>query len=1132
MERKICNSCGGALNREGAYYVCPFCGNRWIAEVSDNVNAVARANAWEALRKSDFDKATELFEEIVLKDKTDYESFWGLALAKASIVYVVDLEKDQKVPTLNNISEESFILDRAVTTAISLAPKEVADEYRRQAEYVEKVRKEWLEKASKEPPYDVFICFKDSDRERGIERTQDSYDVQDLYTSLISKGYKVFFSRETLRSKIADEYEPYIYNAIKTAKIMIVFGEKAEYFSSPWLKNEWMRFKKRVEKGEKHKNALVTLFKGVNPYDIPTALTGGKQAIDYSIPSNFELLMNHVKLVVNESKQAKKLDKIEIKGGQMGKKSAEIKQETLKTREIGSSAVETSITDKQTLNLALAYVSAGEFAEAEKMLAGLMIESPNNAEFKWHYLKIKYRTDEKGLMAKLPNFADDDVTLLKNIVSTADKALATQVLNFLYDSQNAMTESKFLEILDFVLPFNYENRLNKLSVAFERAITNSQFKVFQKLLPTLQSGSVDEYLDYLTRFAQKTAVTAQKEWCVNAVLASDEGNLWAIEYLYKKALKDGNLQKAIEHFEQLLKFSPSVDEQVERALKEVSLNGQTECDFVRQILRYYDKDLAEIAQILSKIAMTAIKNRLFDFAKDLCEVVIDKTPTVAEPYWALCLATLKATAESAVIESDVPLNDLPEFKKYLTLVDTQRQIACIKLAKQQEGAILKRKQVKEAEERKAKAQAEAEKLRKQAEERKAKITKITIAVLASVTAVIVAFCLILNTVIIPNNKYNTALSLMEDGKYEQAISVFKELGSFSDSQVKIVECNTAILDGKYNQAVSLMQNGEYEQALNIFEELNNYKDSQAKFNECNTAILDGKYAQAVSLMQNGEYERAISVFESLDSYKDSQAKIDECNTAILDGKYNNAISLMEDGKYAQARPIFESLDGYKDSAEKINQILAKCPLLNVSVGDYIKFGKYEQDNNADNGKEQIEWLVLDVVDDRALVISEYVLDRKPYHTTTTNITWETCSLRSWLNNDFLNSAFTNAEKEFIPTVLVTADKHPQYTMNNPGNDVNDKIFLLSITQMNKYLSSNTDKHGWTSDYAIAQGLSTSGIGSCKWWLRTASNGYVNATFVEWDGTYSGTSVGYQYCGVRPAMWIDLYATTSDYTDNY
>ena len=741
MERKLCNSCGGQLNREGLYFVCPFCGNRWLADVTDDVNAVARANAWESLRKSDFEKATELFEEIILKDKKDYESFWGLALAKASIVYVTDLEKDQKVPTLNNITEDSFIADKAVKTAISLAPTEIAESYKSQAEYIEKVRKEWLEKASKEPPYDVFICFKDSDREHGIERTQDSYDVQDLYTSLVSKGYKVFFSRETLRSKIAEQYEPYIYNAIKTAKIMIVFGEKAEYFSSPWLKNEWMRFKKRVESGEKHKNSLVTLYKGVNPYDIPTALTGGRQAIDYAIPSNFELLMNHVKTIVSESKQAKKLDKIEIKGGQMGKKSSEIKTETLQTREIGSSAVETSITDKQTLNLALAYASAGEFKEAEKMLGELMIASPNNAELKWHYLKIKYRTDEKGLMAKLPNFADGDVALLKDIISTADKALATQVLNFLYDSQTALKEEKFLAFLNFILPFNYENRAQKLTKAFEISYEKRHFEVFKLLLTTLSNDQVDEYVERIIHYAKNSTDSKVITWATDKILAVDEGNLWALETLYKNNLAVGDLPSAVEIYEKLLRYCQSVDEQVEKTLTEIgkTLKTQTDCNFAKQVLRYFSKDLATISDLLSTIAFKAVEFGHFEFAIDFCEIIIDKNPNLAEPYWALCLATLTAKTEKGVLDSDLSLNDLPEFKKYLTLVDSQRQIACIKLAKEQDGAIKKRAQAKaeKAErERIAKAQAEAQ---AKAEARKKQTRKLIGTVVAIIMGIAACF---------------------------------------------------------------------------------------------------------------------------------------------------------------------------------------------------------------------------------------------------------------------------------------------------------------------------------------------------------------------------------------------------------
>ena len=240
-----CNSCGGRVEREGNYFVCESCHNKWLIDIANDIHAVRRATAWDALKRSDFEEAIELFEEIVLKEKTNHEAYWGLALAKASIVYVNDMQEGKKVPTCNNITEESFLNDKTVQMAINLAPIEVAEEYKRQAEYIDKVRVEWLKKASKEPPYDVFISFKDSDANGN--RTTDSMEMQDLYTALVGKGYKVFYSRVTLRDKVADEYEPYIYNAIKTAKVMIVYGEKIEYFNSTWIKNEWSRFKKRVE---------------------------------------------------------------------------------------------------------------------------------------------------------------------------------------------------------------------------------------------------------------------------------------------------------------------------------------------------------------------------------------------------------------------------------------------------------------------------------------------------------------------------------------------------------------------------------------------------------------------------------------------------------------------------------------------------------------------------------------------------------------------------------------------------------------------------------------------------------------------------------------------------------------------
>ena len=272
MANNVCKSCGGSIYRQGSHYVCEFCGNKWEIDSSNDVHAVDRANAWRALREGDFEKAAELFEHIISGEKKNHEAHWGLALAMSGIQYVTDISENKKVPTCNNITESSFLKNADVGAAISLAPADIAETYRSQAEYIEKVRREWLEKASKEPGYDVFISYKDSDRENGIERTQDSIDAQDLYNALTAEGYRVFFSRVSLRSKISEQYEPYIYNAIKTAKVMVVFGEKPEYFRSVWVKNEWTRFKARVEKGEKHRNALVVVYKNMDPGELPVVL--------------------------------------------------------------------------------------------------------------------------------------------------------------------------------------------------------------------------------------------------------------------------------------------------------------------------------------------------------------------------------------------------------------------------------------------------------------------------------------------------------------------------------------------------------------------------------------------------------------------------------------------------------------------------------------------------------------------------------------------------------------------------------------------------------------------------------------------------------------------------------------------
>ena len=192
-------------------------------------------------------------------------------------------------------------------------------------------------------------------------------------------------------------------------------------------------------------------------------------------------------------------------------------------------------------------------------------------------------------------------------------------------------------------------------------------------------------------------------------------------------------------------------------------------------------------------------------------------------------------------------------------------------------------------------------------------------------------------------------------------------------------------------------------------------------------------------------------------------------------------------------------------------------------GDTLFWGSYEQDNNIFNGKEDIEWIVLANEGNRLLVISKYALDIQQYHTEYADVSWETCSLRAWLNKEFLNEAFSDEEKAWIPTVLVSADPTPGNN-TNPGNATNDKIFLLSAVEAEKYFSSDSDLHCSKTEYARARcEYRSSEYGG--WWLRSPGLYRAYATCVLDSGSIYelGFKVSVNSTAVRPAMWIDLDA---------
>ncbi len=208
---------------------------------------------------------------------------------------------------------------------------------------------------------------------------------------------------------------------------------------------------------------------------------------------------------------------------------------------------------------------------------------------------------------------------------------------------------------------------------------------------------------------------------------------------------------------------------------------------------------------------------------------------------------------------------------------------------------------------------------------------------------------------------------------------------------------------------------------------------------------------------------------------------------------------------------------------KEGDLTCRVSLVDVVYDDLVEFGRYEQDSNEANGAEVIQWRVLAVEEDKVLVISEYALDAKPYNTEFTYITWEECSLRSWLNEEFLNTAFTEEEQAQIALIQVVNEDNPDLDTEG-GNDTEDRIFLLSIAEALRYFGDDTARVVFATRGAMYNGAWIKGnTGAGWWWLRSPGLVSFDAAGILPDGSVSkdGSFVDFTRGAVRPALWIGL-----------
>jgi len=969
-----CKMCGGDIDFiPGATYgTCEYCGSTSTipqAEDENKLNRYNRANHFR--RQCEFDKAVAAYEKILEQDDTDAEAHWGAVISRFGIEYVEDPATHQRIPTCHRVQVASILTDEDYLAAVENAPDEESRRiYQEEAARIAEIQKGILTISANEKPYDVFICYKETD-ENG-QRTRDSQWAQDVYYGLTEQGLKVFFSRITLEDKLGQQYEPYIFAALNSAKVMVVIGSRPEYFNAVWVKNEWSRYLSLMK--HDHKRLLIPCYRDMDPYDLPEELSM-LQSQDMSKIGFMQDLLRGIQKVMQQPTSAPQVVRVETA--------------TVETNAPGVTSL---------LKRAALFLEDGDTASAREYYDRVLDIDPECAEAYMGKVCAETGCRKESDLGTL-NYCVDMRGDWQKAVRFASAAQKQK-----YEGYMASVRARV------------EEHCHELAIDCACAVAVGR-------------GSRAKMDDALKAY-RANCLTKGSE---STDYSAEEGASWhlagyqSIRNTLAQMIADNAPRDVTEG---MLKVAAAMFGQIKgeeaRAQQCLVLAEQARQKVI------YEKASARRAAIGMPDLMDAAD--LEALAKQFGQIPGYKD---AKQQAEQCLQDAENARETVYNDAVEAMQEAEKGNFSFKWEKAIRMLAREGLNGYRDVEELR----KQAEQRRKECENAEEKERK-AKERKNK--RLTVAfVLVVLIACVVGWFVV--TRVIPNNKYQRAVALRENGQYDDAIAAFAELGEYSDA---------------------------------------------------NEQIAETKYQQGKALLSAKNYDDAARILISIQGYKDVDKLLE---------KDDNMIAAARDAKFA--------------------------------VGNYVSFGTYPQ-TKAGNDATPIEWLVLARDGNKALLISRYGLDAQRYNKDTTSVTWETCTLRTWLNGTFYNKAFSSAEQAAILTTNVDNSKNQCYSgwSTNGWKNTQDKVFLLSYAEANKYFgvtyynSSNTKSRVAPTAYAIAHGAWTSSsdktadsVNAGWWWLRSPGSDQRSAAYVFADGSLDDLSVGSDSASVRPALWVNIEA---------
>ncbi len=1110
-----CKMCGGTMeiNNNETVATCDYCGvQQTLPKLDDEkrANLYDRANHFR--RNNEFDKAMGIYEQILNEDKTDAESYWSLVLCRYGIEYVEDPASHKRVPTVNRAQFTSIFDDDNYKSALEYADALQKTIYEDEAKAINEIQKGILAISQMEEPFDVFICYKETD-DFG-RRTPDSVLANDLYHQLTQEGFKVFFARITLEDKLGSAYEPYIFAALNSAKIMVVLGTKPEYFNAVWVKNEWSRYLALV-KNSNGKKMLIPAYKDMDPYDLPEEFSH-LQAQDMSKLGFMQDLIRGIKKIAQSDEPKTTVVKETVVTG------GNLNIETLLKR------VFIFLEDKD-------WNSANEYCEK------VLDIDPENAEAYLGKLLADLRVRKRSDLKHAAESFKRNGNYMKAL-RYGDITLAGELADAL-DYIEERNERTRLEGL-------YRSAVNKMNSAKTEKYYKDVAKDFEAISDYKDAKALAQECLEKAEVTRKDAILAEAE---KAKSYMDIHSQETAIRLFKSVSGWENADEQILVCRKNIENIRAAAEEQKRRAEAARIEQERQAEAKRK----------EEERIAEEKRQAKKKKKKKTMAIMLTIVALIIAAIVAAIVWFVVILPQK-NYENAIdlMNKGESYQALREFDELGNYKDSEQYFSDIMKSIDRDTTVsvghghivaIKEDNTVIATGLNNDKQCDVDDWED--------IVSVsagyyhTVGLKADGTVVAVGNndggqCDVSEWTDIVQIAagYHHTVGLKSDGSI--VIAGFELMDGFNEWSDGYVEISAGYddfvaldMNGNVNTGSERSYSAGYSMDENIIGvdaavfqitcinpdgtvKTQNNSDAEAYSVSDWRDIVDveAEYGFMVGLKSDGT---VVSAGKNINGRCNVEAWSDI--VAISVGDYYT-VGLKSDGTLVttgygvaddgldvsgwtnikvpeskkvenQASENQTSVNQNSDKGEKNIENLKSA-----KVGDIVTFGSYEQDDNTGNGQEDIEWIVLEKTDGKILVVSKYALDTKKFHNSSESVTWETCSMRKWLNEDFVSRAFSEGEKEALSTV----------TLTNTGNATNDKVFLLSVTEAKKYFT--TDEQRICAPTKSAEVRENE---NASWTLRSSSEGGATADYVSNDGSVKSRSVEAVMSFVRPAMWIEV-----------